>query len=209
MTTKKINGRGRPRGFDLEVAVSVAMKKFHRYGYDGVGVAELSKTIGITAPSLYAAFGSKRQLFERALVHYAQSEGGWLPAALAVGDSLEASIANLLVRATEVYTANPKRPGCLVIEGTRNCTDDKAKALTAGFYRATRQLICDRITTSTPNLTEAEVDALTDYVVMILVGLSGSARGGMTAQALRTTAEIAAEGFNQQLQQYGHKGRSS
>ncbi|MEM1240216.1 MAG: TetR/AcrR family transcriptional regulator [Cyanobacteria bacterium P01_H01_bin.26] len=208
MTTKKINGRGRPRGFDLEVAVSVAMKLFHRYGYDGVGVAELSKTIGITAPSLYAAFGSKCQLFERALVHYAQSEGGWLPAALAVGDSLEASIANLLVQATEVYTANPKRPGCLVIDGTRNCTDDQAKALTAGFYQATRQLICDRITTSTADLTEAEVAALTDYVVMILVGLSGSARDGMTAQVLRTTAEIAAEGFNQRLQWYGHKGRS-
>ena len=81
--------------------------------------------------------------------------------------------------------------------------------LRSSQYCLERQLICDRITTSTPNLTEAEVDALTDYAVMILVGLSGSARGGMTAQALRTTAEIAAEGFNQQLQQYGHKGRSS
>ena len=209
MTTKKINGRGRPRGFDLEVAISTAVKLFHRYGYDGIGVAELSKTIGITAPSLYAAFGSKRQLFERALEYYAQAEGRWLPAALATGDSLEASIADVLVRATEVYTANPERLGCLVIDGTRNCTDDQAKALTAGFCRATRQLICDRITTATADLKEAEIEALTDYVVMILVGLSGSARDGMTTQALRTTAEIAAEGFNQRLQQYCHRDRSS
>ena len=202
MTTKKINGRGRPRGFDLGAAVSTAMELFHHYGYDGVGVAELSKTIGITAPSLYAAFGSKRKLFERVLVHYVQSEGSWLPAALAVGDTLEVSIASLLVRAAEVYTANPERLGCLVIDGTRNCTDDQAQAMTAEFCRATRQLICDRITTSTPGLTESEVDALADYVVMILVGLSGSARDGITAKTLRTTAEIAAQGFNQRFQQY-------
>lgn len=202
MTTKKISGRGRPRGFDLEAAIATAMDLFHQRGYDGVGVAELSKTIGITAPSLYSAFGSKCELFERALQHYAQVAGGWLPEVLAIEDRLEAVIGQMFACAAEIYTANPERPGCLIIDGTRNCTDAQAQALTAGFRRMTRQRIRDRIAAAAPDLIDPRVDALADYVVTILVGLSGSARDGMTAEALQTTAEIAAAGFAQRLQQY-------
>ncbi len=184
------------------MAISTAKDLFHRRGYDGVGVAELSKTIGITAPSLYAAFGSKRELFKRVLQHYAQAGGGWLPCALATGDSLEAAISNLFARAAEIYTANPECPGCLILDGTRNCTDPQAQALTSAFRQTTRQLIRDQITTDVPDLTDPEVDSLADYALTILVGLSGSARDGMTAEALRTTAKIAAAGFAQRLQQY-------
>lgn len=202
MTTKKMLGRGRPRGFDLEAAIATAMDLFHRRGYDGVGVAELSKTIGITAPSLYSAFGSKCELFERVLQHYAQVAGGWLPEVLATEDRLEGLINRLFVQAAESYTASPDCPGCLILDGTRNCTDAQAQALTAGFRQMTRQLIRDRIAAAAPDLIALRVDALADYAITILVGLSGSARDGMTPEALRTTAEIAAAGFSQRLQQY-------
>lgn len=203
VTTKKIQ-RGRPRGFDVEAAITTATDLFHKRGYDGVGVAELSKAIGIKAPSLYSAFGSKYELFERVLQYYAQTEGGWLPKALALEDTLEAAMAEVFVRAAETYTANPERPGCLIIDGTRNCTDDQAQTLTSGFCRMTRQLIRDRIAADAPNLEASCIDALADYAVTILVGLSGSARDGMTTDTLQTTAEIAAAGFSQRLQQYSN-----
>ena len=202
MVAKKIKKRGRPRGFDVNRAIATAMDLFYRHGYDGVGVAELSKTIGITAPSLYSAFGSKRELFEQVLQRYVRGEGCWLPKALATGDILEAAICHLFVQAAENYAANPEKPGCLGMESTRNCTDAEAQAITAGFRATTRQLICARITTSELNLTESEVNSLTNYAVMILVGLSGSARDGMDARALKATAEIAATGFGHQLKQY-------
>ena len=201
MIAKKIK-RGRPRGFDVEQAIATAMDLFHRHGYNGVGVAELSKTIGITAPSLYSAFGSKRELFEQVLQRYVREDGCWLPKALATGCTLEAAIFNLFVQAAENYAANPQKPGCLVMDSTRNCTDAEAQAITTSFRAMTRQLIGDRITTSKPNLTESQIDSLTNYAVMILVGLSGSARDGMNDRALKATAEIAATGFVQQLEQY-------
>jgi TetR/AcrR family transcriptional regulator, repressor for divergent bdcA len=177
------------------------MNLFHQRGYDGVGVAELSQAIGIAAPSLYSAFGSKRELFKQVLHHYVQMNGCWLPTALAAEDRIEDAVSHLFVRAAEIYTANPDCPGCLILDGTRNCGDVEARALTASFRQATRQLIRDRITAGEPNLSNAEVDALSDYAITILVGLSGSARDGMTAAALQATAEIAATGFVQQLQQ--------
>ncbi len=199
VVTKKIGKRGRPRGFDVDEAIATAMALFHERGYDGVGVAELSKAIGITAPSLYSAFGSKRELFEQVLGRYVQQNGCWLPAALSAGETLEASISNLFIQAAENYAADPEKPGCLVMDGTRNCTDGEAIAATTCFRQATRGLIGDRIIKGAPKLSKSEADLLTNYAVMILVGLSGSARDGMTVKALRGVAEIAAAGFVQRL----------
>ena len=49
--------RGRPRSFDRDQALDVAMYEFWRRGFDAVSVAELTASMGITPPSLYAAFG--------------------------------------------------------------------------------------------------------------------------------------------------------
>ncbi len=198
MITKKIGKRGRPRGFDVDKAIATAAQLFHQRGYDGVGVAELSKAIGITAPSLYAAFGSKRALFERALQYYGQTEGGWLPAALASSENLETAIATLFTEAATVYSAKSDCPGCLVLDGTRNCSDQDARALTLARREMTRQMICDRIAKQS-QLSRSQVNSLADYAMTILVGLSASARDGVMASALRTTASIAAAGFAQQL----------
>lgn len=178
------------------------MDLFHRRGYDGVGIAELSKTIGITAPSLYAAFGSKRELFAKALERYIQVQGGWLPAALASGATLETTMLTVFTQAVETYAADAEKPGCLILDGTRNCTDPEAQLLTAGYRQATGRLIRDRILTTTPTLTDAAADSLANYAVTILVGLSSSARDGMDIETLRTSAKIAAAGFAQALHQY-------
>ena len=52
-------GRGRPRSFDRNAALFKALELFWKRGYEPVSVAELCTAMGINAPSLYAAFGSK------------------------------------------------------------------------------------------------------------------------------------------------------
>jgi TetR/AcrR family transcriptional regulator, repressor for divergent bdcA len=195
----KGRSRGRPRGFDLDEAIAIATDLFHRRGYDGVGVAELSAQIGVTAPSLYSAFGSKRELFEKSLQYYVQAKGSWLPAALMAADPLESAMGYLFTQAAEAYSAQPECPGCLVLDGTRNCGDAEAQALTLGYRQATWQLICDRIQAGAPDLSTAQTESLADYALMILVGLSGCARDGVSIAVLQATAQIAALGFAQQL----------
>lgn len=207
MVTKQKSGRGRPRKFDVDKAIAQAMDLFQQRGYDGVGIAELSKKIGITAPSLYSAFGSKRKLFERVLERYVKTKGVWFSEALEQGDSLPESISVLLLQAAQVYSADPKRLGCLVIDGTRNCGDMGACELAAAMRRATWDSVRSRIKREEPRLQLEQIDVLADYVVMILVGLSGSARDGAPVEALQASAEIAAIGFNQRLQQYAESVR--
>ena len=197
MIAKKTSGRGRPRQFDLDAAIATAKRLFHQRGYDGVGVAELSKAIGITAPSLYSAFGSKRQLFDRVLQQYVNQDGRWLPSALQTGKPVDAAIAHLLTQAAEVYTADALQRGCLVLDGTRNCTDAEACELSAKFQQATRELLRTRIAEDYPDLAEA----LANYVFVVLMGLSAAAKNGASQAELHEAAQIAATGFTARVSQ--------
>jgi TetR/AcrR family transcriptional regulator, transcriptional repressor for nem operon len=60
----------RPREFDEIVALDAAIDCFWNRGYEATSVRDLADTIGISAPSLYNAYGDKRTLFVRALERY-------------------------------------------------------------------------------------------------------------------------------------------
>jgi AcrR family transcriptional regulator len=63
---------GRPRTFDRHQAVEQAMHLFWQHGYDATSLAQLKAGLGggISAPSFYAAFGSKEALFEECVQRY-------------------------------------------------------------------------------------------------------------------------------------------
>jgi TetR/AcrR family transcriptional regulator, transcriptional repressor for nem operon len=60
----------RPREFDERSALNAAMKCFWRRGYEATSLRDLTAAMGLTAPSIYNAFGDKQQLFGRALEQY-------------------------------------------------------------------------------------------------------------------------------------------
>jgi TetR/AcrR family transcriptional repressor of nem operon len=60
----------RPREFDETVALDAAMECFWRRGYEATSLRDLTASMGLTAPSLYNAFGDKQALFARALERY-------------------------------------------------------------------------------------------------------------------------------------------
>ena len=61
---------GRPRAFDRAEALEAAMRVFWQHGYDGASLTELTEAMGISRPSLYAAFGDKAELFRETLTCY-------------------------------------------------------------------------------------------------------------------------------------------
>lgn len=64
---------GPKKSFDVEDAVVTAADLFWRSGYDGTGISDLEEAIGVGRKSLYDTFGSKRELYLRALGKYADT----------------------------------------------------------------------------------------------------------------------------------------
>lgn len=189
--TKEVKRTGRPRGFDVEAGVDTAMRLFWEQGYDAVGVAELAQTIGINPPSLYAAFGSKRALFARALDHYSATQGhffSWL-------DDPDAPVYETFVRVLEQAarsgTEDAVARGCLALDGTRNCTDPEARALTAEARATLRGKARALAARQAPEA----ADAAADYFLFVLTGISGSAINGATLDQLLRDLELAKPGL--------------
>jgi len=66
---------GRRREFDKDEALKAAMLVFWEKGYAGASLADLTTSMGINKPSMYAAFGNKEQLHRHALELYGKQYG--------------------------------------------------------------------------------------------------------------------------------------
>jgi AcrR family transcriptional regulator len=62
---------GRPLSFDRDAVLEKAMRAFWESGYETTSISDLTAAMGVTAPSIYAAFGDKKGLFLEALRRYA------------------------------------------------------------------------------------------------------------------------------------------
>src|ERR1700759_4353115 len=92
---------GRPREFDRDAAFEAAMLLFWRKGFAAASMNELCDAMGVRSPSLYAAFGSKEELYLEAIEHYAETHGTAVWDQLAQGVTARAGMEGLLLAATE------------------------------------------------------------------------------------------------------------
>src|SRR6188474_2575514 len=119
VTKPKQNKRqtlGRPRAFDREEALELALDVFWRKGYEGASVSDLTEAMGINPPSLYAAFGNKEGLFRKALDRYQASQGTFWKEALDAPTAFEV-VKRLLRGTAERLTDKRNPPGCLIVQG--------------------------------------------------------------------------------------------
>jgi AcrR family transcriptional regulator len=62
--------RGRPRAYQPEVALAKALDLFRRDGFAATSLDDLSAVTGMNRPSLYGAFGDKRELYIKSYQRY-------------------------------------------------------------------------------------------------------------------------------------------
>src|ERR1044071_7903937 len=113
---------GRPREFDVDKALDLALQVFWRKGYEGASMADLTETMGITKPSLYAAFGNKEELCRKALDRYVDGPGVYFQVALAK-PTARAVVEHLLYESADAVTDPNHPPGCLAVQGALSCGD--------------------------------------------------------------------------------------
>src|SRR3569832_718926 len=62
--------RGRPRAYQPELALGKALDLFRKHGFTATSLDELSAATGMNRPSLYGAFGDKRELYIKSYARY-------------------------------------------------------------------------------------------------------------------------------------------
>lgn len=189
--------RGRPRGFDREEALRRALERFWKLGYEGATLSDLQAAMGgITAPSFYAAFGSKRELFREVVELYRATAGFAMMRALTEQKTARASIEAML-RATADFLCSPGHPrGCLIVLGAMNCTRRSKKA--GGHLRAVRLQTPEHIRRRLKrgvlerDLPEGlDLAGLASFYTTVLLGLSIQARDGASHKALLAAVDCA------------------
>ncbi|MGK6319396.1 TetR/AcrR family transcriptional regulator [Sphingomonas sp. DT-204] len=112
--------KGRPREFCVDEALAAALRVFWSKGYEGASLTDLTEAMGITRPSLYAAFGNKESLFRKALDLYECEKMAY------VGQSLEKptarEVAEAMLRGSlENQTSSCEPRGCLGVISSMAC----------------------------------------------------------------------------------------
>ena len=108
----------RPRKFDDDEVIDRAMDAFWTNGYFNTSPAQLAAATGVGKGSLYNAFHSKRDLFDRALNRYDVLGAEFAEQCLSGPGSTRAAIAGFLRSLIEADLAEPVRRGCLAVNTT-------------------------------------------------------------------------------------------
>ena len=206
--------RGRPRTFDRDEAVQTSLRLFSERGYQGTSIADLVAAIGISPPSLYAAFGSKEALFREALSAYADGRGAFVAQAFETDLPLQQQLQRLLQNAAAAFTPPSREgpPGCPIsTDLVQHSPDDAEVAAHVEALRdRRRQLIARRIEAAkkrgeVPATTNAK--ALARHVAAVITGMAQQARDGARRADLLDIAEAAMLAWPRGKGTAGVKGR--
>ncbi|TDD35918.1 TetR/AcrR family transcriptional regulator [Nonomuraea terrae] len=186
---------GRPREFDIDEALERAMQVFWERGYEGATLSDLTGAMGITKPSMYAAFGNKEQLFRRALERYAEGPASY--ATRALEEPTARGVAEALLRgAVRTTTLSEGHPGCLTVQGALASSDGSRPAhdLLVGWRNDAGLRLEERFQRAVDEgdlPRDADPVRLARYIMTVAFGIAVQAAGGLGHDELQEIADTA------------------
>jgi AcrR family transcriptional regulator len=192
-------GAGRPRSFEKNEALDAAMEVFWRKGYEGASMVDLTTAMGINSPSLYAAFGNKKELFKAVLDHYDNDRAGFLAEVLDQ-PTARAAAERFLYGVVDHVTDPNDPPGCLLVQSGLTCGDEASGIPTElAQHRAATELTlrerfeCAKGNNELPK--GSSPAALARYLVTMSNGLAVQAASGVPRKDLRQIVKMALVAF--------------
>ena len=185
--------KGRPREFDVDDALSAALRVFWTKGYEGASLTDLTAAMGITRPSLYAAFGNKEALFRKALDLYEREKLAYVGEALKAATSRE--VAERLLRgALEMHTSDCEPRGCMRVISSVSCSPEAEliREELMARRRSSQRALCERLQRARDEgdlAPEVDVEGLCQYLGAILQGMSVQAGSGATKEQLHALVD--------------------
>ncbi|MCV7288530.1 TetR/AcrR family transcriptional regulator [Mycolicibacterium wolinskyi] len=188
--------RGRPRAFDRGTALEAAMDVFWERGYEGTRVSDLTKAMGLNAPSLYATFGSKEDLFREAVAHYNAPDRSPTTIALQRPGPVRDAVEAMLRDNVREYADPDTPPGCLIVLAgiAYSAETEVLRDLLKSCRDEDRARLLGRIQGGiTTGELPAGLDAqrLASFLMTVLHGLSIQARDGASRADMEAAVDMA------------------
>jgi AcrR family transcriptional regulator len=172
------------------------MEVFWERGYEGTSISDLSDAMGIHPPSLYAAFGSKEDLFREAVALYDAVEGAGTERTLSEAPTAREAVDAMLRYHVDLYTDPDKPTGCLIVLGAATWTphNEALREYLAGLRAKPEEALRERFATAIAEgdlAPDTDIEALAAYFNTVLEGLSIQARDGLSREALNRVVDFA------------------
>ncbi len=190
--------RGRPRAFDRDAALEQATQLFWRKGYAATSISDLTEAMGIGSPSLYAAFGSKEELYAEALRHYAERYEFRVWGNFRAAATAREAIMVFLRDSTAALTGSCGSNGPLGCMVTLSAVGSEGHAELGERVRVARRVGLTRIEDRLSRAVSAgelagkvDIPGLARFFVAVQSGMSILARDGATRAELEAVASNA------------------
>ncbi len=189
--------RGRPRAFDTDVALRKALDVFWERGYEGTSLNDLAAAMGIASASIYAAFGSKEQLFRQVMTLYGATSGEPPRRALREEPTARAAIEAMLRAAADQITGPDTPHFCMLILAAptgaleNHSVREYLAELRRGMLAENRDRLQRGVVDGDLIASPATLDAMARYYTTVVQGLSIQARDGASRAELETVITCA------------------
>ena len=189
--------RGRPREFCVDEALAQALRVFWTKGYEGTSLTDLTEAMGISRPSLYAAFGNKEELFRKALDLYEREKMEYIGRALVQPTARK--VAETMARgAVEnvVGGCDDEPHGCLRVMSSVACGPAAQSIHNEVVKRSNmaKQALVERFERAKAEgdlPADVDTEGLTRVLIAVLQGLSVQANQGASREELDKLVESA------------------
>ncbi|MFL7769982.1 TetR/AcrR family transcriptional regulator [Proteus terrae] len=189
--------KGRPRRYDSDAALEKIMALFWRKGFTATSMDDLVIETQMNKPSLYAAFGNKAALYEKAIErfnHIASTRYRHELEKQSAQDKVTERIKRYLTSAIHFYMDNEGLTGCMVLSTAVTEVEDPAiRMMLNQVINAQTQQVEDALQEA---LEAGELKEGTDVhtialgVVALLHSISLRARAGASVNELMPFADI-------------------
>jgi len=108
--------RGRPRAYQPEVALAKALDLFRKDGFAATSLDDLSAATGMNRPSLYGAFGDKRELYIKSYRRYREDARAAMQDIFRNEQPIRQRLGRIYAVALDIYLSGETGPrGCFTV----------------------------------------------------------------------------------------------
>jgi AcrR family transcriptional regulator len=108
--------RGRPRAYQPEIALGKALDLFRKGGFAATSLDDLSAATGMNRPSLYGAFGDKRELYIKAYQRYRADAAAAMIDIFREEQPIRRRLQRIFAVALDIYLSGDAGPrGCFTV----------------------------------------------------------------------------------------------